>query len=69
MESDSISDYDKQKKKNRNSSIDDGDVPEPSGLCRVGSRDYEPYWMGLLDYNTFTLCVGCAIVLAFFLCS
>lgn len=62
MESESINDYDKQKKEHRNLMSDDSDIPEPISLrCDIcmGNEGYR----GLLDYNVYLLCVGAAILL------
>ncbi len=65
MESDSIGNDDKQKKEHRMDVHDDSDISEPSGLRRIGGWNNEGNWVGLLDYNAFTLCIGGII----FLCS
>lgn len=65
METDS-SDYDKQKKENRNLIPDDSDIPEPVRVRRALCSGDEVI-RGLLDYNICLLCVGAPIVLGILL--
>jgi len=65
MDTDST-DYEKQKE-HRDSLLVDWDVPEPSGVCRISSRNNGNHWLGLLDYNAFVLCIGSCILCAFLL--
>lgn len=58
-------DYDKQEKENRDSLSDSGDVPEPPRVRRSDSWGDETYWMGLLDYNIFVLCLSIPIIIGF----
>lgn len=67
MESDSKKKDDKQKKKHSDSVFVDGDVPEPTWVCGISRNSNENYWMGLLDYNAFVLCVGSFILCCFIL--